>query len=260
MKLIINGAEVEVSKDELTQGIEKGQFEVKSDLKVFKNEDFEIFQKNIADNEYKKGKIAGEEILIKTGREKFGLEFEGKTLDNFAEALKNKALKEASVEPTKKVQELTADMDKLRGNLQEWETKYNTLQQQVETEKKQFRIENTILSKLPKDQLTIPAEDVVFILKSKNQIDLENDNLVIKQNGETLKNKTNLNPLTVDEWLPELIKPYLKTVNGGAGASDATKAAQGTMEAFLKEMEGKPSYEMQTEMQKRIKEGTLKIK
>lgn len=260
MKIIINGAEVEVSNEEISQGIEKGEFELKTDLKVFKNEDFETLQKNIANTEYQKGKTAGEEMLYKSGREKLGLEFEGKTFENFTEAFKTKILKEASIEPTQKVNELMSDIGKLRGTIGEWESKYNNVLSQVETDKKQTRIENTLLSKLPKDQLTIPIEDVVFILKSKNQIDIEENNIVLKQNGEVLKNKL-MNPITIDEWLPDAIKPYLKQVEGGSGKGDSVKGKAGSMDAFIKEMEDKGigSYDMQMEMQKRIKEGTLKI-
>ena len=55
-------------------------------------------------------------IWWKEGKEKFGLEFEGKNLDNFASALSAKVLKEANINPDKKVAELETSLNRLQSN------------------------------------------------------------------------------------------------------------------------------------------------
>jgi hypothetical protein len=265
VKVLINGTEVVVPSEQLAKGIEAGSVEIKTDgLKVLKSEDFEMFQRNLSDTEYNKGKVAGEEMLIKAARENFGLSFEGKTLESFAEALKVKTLKDATIEPDKKVTELSKDIEKLRGNLTEWEQKYTGLQGSIQQREKQGKIDNLILSAIPKDGISIPADDIALIFKSRYGIELnETGGHIVKQGDNVLKNSATLSELTIKDVMAEFIKPYIKTPVGGVGGEDKTKANIGSMDAFIKEMESNGhntnSIGFQKEMQKRIKEGTLKV-
>jgi len=261
----INGSEVSVPSENITQGIEKGKIEiVKDDLKVLKSTDFDTFKSNLATEEYKKGKVAGEEMLIKTAREKYALEFEGKTLDNLIEAYKNKHIAEASKEPTQKVKELSTDIEKLRNNLTEWENKYNSLNGSIENERKANKVNAIIQNAIPKEGTILPIEDIALLFKSKYNIDITENGHVVKQGENVLKNATTLAELTINDIMGDFIKPYIKTQSGGRGANDnAPQNKLGGIEAFAKEMESKGininSMQAQTEMAKRIKEGTLKL-
>lgn len=71
---------------------------------------------------YKEGKEAGEEIVIKTIREKHGLEFEGKDAEKMADAFKAKVLADAKIEPAKALQEKDAIISKLQSSVQTLES------------------------------------------------------------------------------------------------------------------------------------------
>jgi hypothetical protein len=123
---------------------------------------------------------------------------------------------------------------------------------------------DSILDKSLKVETNIPKEDVLLILKSKYQIDLENDNIVFKQNGEVVKNDKTLNPKTIEEVFSEFLTPYLKTPSGGTGGkNEQGKPKPNSMQAFKSEMESKGiklgSAEYNREMSERIKNKTLSL-
>mgnify|MGYP000874606544 CR=1 FL=1 len=264
VKLNVGGVNIEVPKESISQGLEKGEIIIETtDLVIKPKTEFETYLSNLKKEEYNNGKVAGSEMTIKEAREKYGLSFEGKTIDNFAEALKAKVIADAKIEPTQKIKELENDKEKLQAIAKEWETKHNDLLSTFENEKKQGRIERELLSKLPKDGLAIPSEDLLLILKTKNEFDVDGNSIVVKKGGEVLKNQNTLNPITLDEYLPEIIKPYIIKRNGGNGEESGGSAKAGTIEAFIKEMSAnnitQGSQAFNAEMQKRIKDGTLKV-
>jgi hypothetical protein len=264
IKLNVGGVTLTVPSENLTQGIEKGEFTIDStDLVVKQKSDYDVFIANIDKEAYNRGKLSGLEMPLKEARDKHGLTFEGKTIDNFAEALRSKIIAEAKIEPSKQISELTADKEKLQAIAKEWESKHNTLLTSFEGEKKNGRIERELLSKLPKDGLTIPSEDLLLILKSRNEFDIEGENIVIKRGGELVKNPNTLNPVSLEELLPELIKPYIIARKGGMGEGNNADDKAGTIEGFMKEMQTKGVSENSSafniELAKRMKEGTLKL-
>lgn len=263
INLKIGEVTLKVNSDELTQGIEKGEITVKADDLIVKPKtDYETFLTNVKNEEYNNGKVKGVEMMIKEAREKHGLTFEGKSMDNFADAYKTKVLEEAKIEPSKKIQELESDKEKLQNMMKEKDLTYTNLLNQQENEKKQNKISTSILKKLPKDGLLIPQDDLLTLIKTKAAFDTEGENIVIKKDGEVIKNQSTLNPITIEEWLPEIIKPYIKLPKGGAGGGDESgQNKPGSFAAFNKEMaeksikEGSEAYNI--EMQKRLKEKTL---
>jgi len=264
IKINIGGVSLNVPSEAISQGIEKGELTIESnDLIIKPKTEYETFLTNTKKEEYERGKVAGIEMPIKEAREKYGLSFEGKTIENFAEALKTKVLNEAKVEPSKQISELVADKEKLQTIAKDWEAKHNNLLGTFENEKKQGRIEKELLSKLPKDGISIPNEDLLLILKSRNDFDIEGSNIVIKRGGEVVKNPSTLNPVTLDEMLPELIKPYIVQRKGGNGGENDNEGKAGTLDAFIIEMRkngiAESSSQFNTEMAKRMKEGTLKL-
>ena len=74
--------------EEVAKAIESGEeITLSSDeIKVFKTEDFETLRNNIKSEGYDEGKVVGVEMAVKKGREKYGLDFEGKNFDSFATA------------------------------------------------------------------------------------------------------------------------------------------------------------------------------
>ena len=84
------------------------------------------------------------EIQIKNLKKAEGLEFEGKKPEDFLKALKEKTLKEAKLEPEKKVSELEASLEKLRNDLLDKESKYRDLESSIEKKETMFKVESMI--------------------------------------------------------------------------------------------------------------------
>lgn len=229
------------------------------ELEVFKKDEYNTRIENLKTTFQKQGA----DFQIKEMKEKLGLDFEGKTLDKFSEAFKSKVLKEASIEPDQKVKELNSDIEKLRANLLEKDTQIQNIETSYKKKETQRSIKDQLLSKI-NIETSIPKDDVLLILQSKYEIDLENDSLVFKQNGEVVKNKTTLSPLGADEVMSQFLPTYAKEATGGKGKGDDTgKFKAGTLEAFTSEMNQKGiktgSQEFNKEMSKRISDKTLSV-
>jgi hypothetical protein len=217
-KVIINGQSFDLT-DEM---LEKDEITLSSDgLIIRTTEDDEKFQNNIK-NEAKK---AGVEIAVKEARTKLGLEFEGKNIDKLIEAVQSKTLADAKIEPEEKLKNALKDIESLK-------TINTTLQNEKESDKKSFEsfkndltIKSVLQKSLP-DNLAVPSDDMVLILKNKMTFEtLENGSVVVKDsNGEIIKNQNTLDPKPVNEVLSSFFdenKSYLKGTEGGAGGKDS---------------------------------------
>jgi len=222
--------------------------------------DHEAFIGNIK----KESGAAAVEIAVKTARKDKGLEFEGKTMANLLKFYGEKVVADANIEPNKKYDTLKTDYDIRGEKITEWEGKYSKLEGDWNNEKNGRDINNTLLKAIP-DNVSIPKEDILAILKSKHQFKNGEDGFeIIGADGQPLKNETNRNLVTPGEFMESFIKPYLKQVEGGGGDDDDgddRKPKAGSYDAFEKEMEkaGITGAKLTMEMQKRIKDGTLKV-
>ena len=249
-------------------GLEKGKFqeyltseeehEINVDnLVIFSKDDYNARIDNIK----KETSIASVEMAVKKYRNELGLEFQGKTMDNLLNNFKEKIESESKIEPEERYTKLKGDFEKLQGVSQGFQDKYTDLENKIKSEKQQSSINQTLLKSIP-DNTSIPKEDVLAILKAKNNFNMGEDGFEIIKDGKVLKNETTMNNLSADEFMKSFIKPYLKPVEGGAGNDDSVgEGKEGSFEAFDKEMErkGVSQQEYSLEMAKRIKEGTLKI-
>jgi len=229
-------------------------------LVVRTKEEEDTFIENLKTNHF----TAAQEILIKNTKRDLGLDFEGKNINKLIEVVKAKALEEAKIEPDKKVQELAADKAKLQSNLQDLERKLVAKEQEYKVKEIERTVNDTLLNSI-NFETSIPKNDVLTLFKSNYQTDMEDGKVLIKKNGEVLKNPTTLSPLTPGEVLAEFSKPYLKnlTPGGGAGKKDEPGGKPNSYEAFEKSMTDqgiKPgSQEFGLKMQEALKSGTLKM-
>jgi hypothetical protein len=216
------------------------------------------------ENIKREAKQAGLEIAIKKARNDLGLDFEGKkTLEPLLEAYAKKIEAEAKKDPNEKYDSLKSDFEKLQGMNAEWEQKYMNLENTYK-QREQTRTINEKLLNAISDNTTIPKEDILAIAKARTDFKVGENGIEIIKDGQVLKNEQNLNPLTVDEYMKDFVKPYLKPVEGGAGGKDSRSGANETsFEMFEKRMEEKGinvgSSEYNAEMSKAISNGTLKL-
>jgi hypothetical protein len=269
IKFNVNGVEVSMGKEDVSKAIETGTVEIKSEeLVAYKKDEFDTFKTNLANEEYKKGRTAGEEMPIKAAREELGLEFEGKTMNNLLDAFKEKVISDAKIEPTKKIQELETEKKTLQDNFTNLQGEYDTFKTTVTEKENKFKKDNAILSYMPENML-VDKDIALTVLRQKAGLDIsfdESGKKLLTINGEVKKDEL-LNPVELSQdHITEHLKTFglLPKKEGGNGGTDEPGGGNASSyDKFVKEMEtaGSPqgSEKFQLEMNKRIKEGSLKI-
>jgi hypothetical protein len=205
----------------------------------------------------------GIDFAIKEQKEKLGLDFTGKGIDSFITAFKEKVVKEVGATPDEKAKEYESTIAKLRQNLTEQETTFNTFKQQIEAEKTNQKIESDILKAI-NIETSIPKEDVLTIFKSKHQIEIEDGKVLVKKNGEVLKDEKTLSPLELSSIVSSFASEYAKTPQGGRGGQhEPPTAKSGSIESFIERMDKEGINQGSAEFNKRLlaeqKAGTVKI-
>lgn len=266
---VVGGVNIEMEQEEVSKAIETGKLELSSEeLITYKKDDFEVFKTNLSNDEYKKGKAAGVEMTVKDAREKHGLEFEGKSIDNLIDAIKTKTLTEAKVEPSKKIQELESDKAKLLANYQEIETQFSTFKNEVTGKETRTKKDNTLLSFIPKDSILVSQNIALLALKNDGiDADITDTGLFVPTiNGQVKKNDKTLEPEGFETIIQERLKALglIKEKQGGSGGSDEPGGGSaGSYESFVSRMEAnninEGSIAFSEKMQEEMKAGTLKI-
>lgn len=274
MKLNINGKVLEVSDEELSKAIEekKESFELKSDFVIRSTEEDATYKENI----HKEGIVVGAEIGRKEVLKGFELEGQGhhKSDDSAIAAIKgfmttntSNALKDANIEPDKKVAELTKDIETLRGvnasqltTIQDKDNMFATFKKESQT--------NSEYEKYIPDNIAMPRQDVITLMKAGIKLDIDDNSNVfgVGTDGQPLKDIT-LNLLPVKDVMSNFFNtnPHLlKGSSGGAGGADGGDGnGKQDLETFSKEMSeaghsvNSPKYV--EVMQERMKAGTLDI-
>lgn len=239
-----------------------------ADLEIIKKADLNTRIENIK----KDTQSAQTEIAAKELKKKFGIEVEGKDLfkvvDAITESVKTKTLEEAKIEPTQKVKELTNDLNVMKGNFEKVSREKTELESTYKQKENRTKINSTIVSSLPKE-LIISTEDAAELsLKRAGadgiSVDISDEGKVVFKKGDQILKDSNLVPLGADVVLKDYYSSYAKPAGGGDGGKDNAAAGKpGSYEAFEKEMtaagKGPGSQDFNREMQKRIKEKTLKM-
>lgn len=270
IKVNVNGAIVEMDKEEVSKAIETGEININSEeLVTYKKDEFETFRTNLANDEYKKGKTAGVEMTIKDARDKYELDFEGKTFDNFADAFKSKILGEAKVEPSKKIQELEQDNKKLLSNYQQLESDFSSFKTGITEKETRTKKDNTLLGFIPQTGLKVDRDITLMALKTKAGLDLDFDesgNSIVTMNGQVVKDEKTLQPVNPESYITDRLTALDLIEKNTDGRGETDNTGGGTVsgyDKFVKEMANnnveEGSQDFSIEMSKRIKDGTLKL-
>ena len=275
VKFNIDGVNIEMDKSELSKAIESGEVKLNSDQLIAKTEDtviyskdeLETFKTNLADEEYKKGKVAGVEMTIKKGKEENGLDFEGKDFNKFTEALKSKILSEANIKPTARIQELETDLQKMQSNYSELQTEYDGFKTNITEKETRASKDNTLLSFIPDNGLKVDKDIALLALKNKLGIDVDyqDGNAIPTINGQVKKDDKTLQPLGFETIISDSLNSLnlMDKPGGGSGEGDSLGGKASDYDQFVKEMaainKNEGSQEFGQELNKRISEGTLKI-
>lgn len=265
VKFNINGNVISLDSELITKGIELGEIKIENDFKIYSPEQFTEIEKEIRNDEYKNTKDKASEIFTKMLKSDFGIEAEGKDMKKVMETFKTKILNDANIEPNKRIGELEKDLETLRSNLTTKEKEFLDFQEGISKKEKQSKIESFILSKLPKEGTTLPAEKLIKVLAIDGySFDFDEEGKVIpKLNNEIIKNQSTRLVENIDKVLNEAIEPYLVNHESGRGGNSSKGQKQSSIESFNEEMTKKgisiDSIEYNKEMSFRIANKTLTV-
>ncbi len=291
IKLNIGGVIVEMEKDLVSKGIEAGELNIESDevtiLKksdeniVYSKADFATFKTNLENQEYKKGRYDGAEMLTKELKKNAGLDYESKivkndtgnvdfekTSDLFMTNLTPKIEEKIGIEPTEKLKEAQNNFDTLKNNYTKLETDFNTFKTGITEKETRIKRDNAILAYIPTTGLIVDRDIALISLKEKTGLDVSFDesgtqSMTIK--GEVKKDEK-LDSIDHSKLVMSSLESLnlIKKVDGGGGGGDDTGGGQSTdYDKFVKEMKVKNIEEgsegFNEEMTKRISDKTLSM-
>lgn len=197
------------------------------------DEKFQTFKRNFSEEQ----KTAGREMAIKDARNKYGLEFEGKTIDNLVNAVTAKVESEATAEPDKKLQQYKGDIDSLKGQIESIQLERDQFKGQISEIQSNHKLERTLYGKVKDESnYSIPADDLVALYKMKTNIGIEEGSHVLYEpNGDILKNDLR-EPISIEAHFSEFTKSYLKNPTGGTGGADETPTGKRSLNEFANEL------------------------
>lgn len=195
--------------------------------------DLEAIKERAGKDKYTEGKKAGEEMFGKELKRITGLEFEGRNAEKVITAIKEKALEEAKVEPSKRINELEEDKKKLQQSIKEIEDKLNSETENFNRKLTHVEIDAIIKGTLPeKLQNGLTRDQLYKLYKSDREFTKtpEGIALINPLTKEVIKDKR-LNPVSVADDLKEFMAQF-GTVEDGRGAGDGKGQKKTNIETF----------------------------
>lgn len=192
----------------------------------------------VKNTEYKKGKDTGSEMIVKEAKEKYGLDFNGKTIDKLIEAHKAHVLKEASIEPNKQIEELQKKLENVTNTATDLEKKLGEKDKEISG----IHIKSEVVAVIP-DNVTLPKEKVFTLMKADGYVfeKREGATVVIKD-GAVLEDKLS-KPLAIKDVAAKyaeennLLGKEVKKPAGRGGKDDPGKTVYAKLSEIKKEFE-----------------------
>ncbi len=221
--------------EELTKAIEtEGEvdFKLPEGSRFLTTEEVETIKDNHGKTRYDAGKSAGSEMLLKDLSEKVGFEETVKDADKFISTYKSNILEQAKVEPNKKVTELETSLEKLRNQLTEKDSAYESLQNTVKVEKKMLEAQSYI-PELP-DTLGLKKSEAANLLL--NGVEIKEDG--IYRNGELLKDNME-KAVSLEDFVKESVskRGWGEQVPAGRGGGSGASGGGAPSTSLPKTME-----------------------
>jgi hypothetical protein len=263
MILVIGGKKVTLKDEDVKASLEGGtEIEVSEELVVRTTEEDGTYAANLKKEHEKQGR----ELALKDLKRLAGVEIEGKDPAKIVEAMKEKHLKDAEIEPAEQLRKITEDRDAFKTKLETTAAEILSLKSEHENFRRSLETDNLILANIPENAL-LPKSDMALILKNRFEVRKgENgENIMVdRTTGQEIKNDllSYEKPETVfKKFFDDNSKVYLKAASGGAGGADSSGTGKQNLKGFKEEMEGKGiavnSQEFVTEMTSRAKAGVL---
>lgn len=186
-------------------------------------------KKTFGENRFGDGKKAGSEILVKSLKEKHGLEVDGKSVDTLLSAYADKVIADAKIEPDKKVAQLMTEKKTLQDQVTSLSTEKENITKDFSNKLFQVEVRSEILSHIPENTL-IPKSDIADLFLGRHRVTKEDNGVIIYKGSEKLMDKV-LNPIPVKDAVLQFAEGYVKKAgmgggdNGGGGAVPKFKTA-----------------------------------
>jgi len=197
----------------------KSETEVSVDiptLTVLTADELTARDENIGRTKYNEGKTAGVEMGVKELKNELGLEFDGKDIKSLVNAVQTKTLADAKVEPNKKVEELNMVVANLQKTIAEKETEKSTILNQLQT----TTLNTKILGLLPQNRSSVLNDDeYMTLVKKVYEFAEEEGKLVVKKDGNIVRNATTQSPLEPKEVLDSFFteRKFIEQKQGNQG-------------------------------------------
>jgi len=191
-------------------------------VNILTDEQLETLKQQVGKDSAKNGSKTLVEMQVKELRDKHSLEFEGKTIENLMSAFAEKQIKDAKIEPTKKVDELKTSLQNLQ---KQYETDLglkDTENSSLKNKLNEFKVNGDLYKHLPEGLKGIDQNDFMTLVKTTASFDYDEDgNLVVKKGDKIIKDKME-NPIKPKDYLTEFAttKNWLES-NGRGGSDDS---------------------------------------
>lgn len=207
--------------------------------KLFTETEVTSIKENIGKEKYDEGAIASREMLLKELSDKAGLPERVKDRDGFLNTYKETILKDASLEPDKRVSELETSLTNLQGIISSKEQEMEALQNSFKQKETRLQV-GSLMPKLPEGiGLSQNEATSLFFLSHEIKEDgIYKDGVKLKDNHEKVLNLNEAVETFVSSkgWNE---KPTPKGRGGGSGADKTTSnglpSNLAEYEALLKE-------------------------
>jgi len=219
-KLAVLGFDV----SKLTEAI-KAEAEMSLDVpKLYPETDYNKF----GDNRFKEGKGAMSEILAKELNDKHSLGLEEKDRKDTSKVIDTliaKSLKDAKIDPDKKVKELQDDIAKLKDLHESTKTDYEGKLKSMEGQVFHSTLRSSLSAELQGEYL-IPKDDIYDIYINRNRVTKDDTGraVVLNEKGEILKTDTR-DPISVNDHYKTFAEKYVK--KDGMDGGDKNKSTPG---------------------------------
>ncbi len=205
-------------------------------LKVMTESELESRDKSLKNRSYNEGKEAGADMTIKSIKNNYGIDIEGKDLESVMSAYNEKVLSDAKIKPAEALQEKERQIAALRDNV-------NTLTQERESliqEKNNISLRAKLTSGVPSD-LPVDQDEFLYSMNSKGYEFIEEEGkIVVKKNGQPLYTDTTQENV---DW-KEVMSNYAKERWGetqpnkqGMGGKSSSKHAGGGLITKMSQLE-----------------------
>ena len=231
------GLEVDKLQEAITS--EKEEAVELSKITIFTDEQLDTLKATVGRESAKTGSKTLVEMDVKALRDKNGLEFEGKTIENLMTAYAEKQVKAAKIAPDKKVEEANQSIKNLQKTLEQTITDKDGVINGLQSEIGNFKVNGELVKHLP-DGLTVMKPNQ-FTTLAKNELNFgyNDDGVFVAKRGDNVLKDNREMPLPVKDVLTDYARNNGWIQSDGRSGGDETGSSSSfkTMHDIMKHLD-----------------------